>query len=191
MEKVIEASIVPCPNIKFGCKESTTYGNQSSHEKVCFFVRCSCPVPNCSYVGSYTNLKSHACAAHEDELFSLVFDSPRIFSMNLGKKKMVVFKVEKEGDLIVVQAFKGSEGVFVTVNQIAPMAPGIRNLSCSLAKFNQFSTRRIGSMVRKIRKVREQMHPEDDALWIPPKMMTDEHWKMEICIGSEYKYIHI
>lgn len=63
-----------------------------------------------------------------------MFDTPLIFGMNLGTKNMVFFREEKEGDLIVVQAFKGSEGVYVTLNCIAPMAPGIRNLSCSLAR---------------------------------------------------------
>ncbi|EFH64785.1 hypothetical protein ARALYDRAFT_894342 [Arabidopsis lyrata subsp. lyrata] len=196
MEKVIESSIVPCPNAKYGCKETTTYCNQSSHEKVCVFARCSCPVPNCNYVGSYANLKRHACStAHawdeDDFLIPFVFDCPTIFTMNLGRKKIVVFKEEKEGDLIVVKAFKGSEGVYVTVNRIAHMAPGIPEFSCSLAKLNQYSTVRIGTMVKKIQKVREQTHPEDDVMWIPPKMLSGEHWKMQICIGYGYKYIHI
>ncbi|KAL9310883.1 E3 ubiquitin-protein ligase SINA-like 5 [Arabidopsis thaliana] len=196
MEKVIEASIVPCPNAKHGCKETTTYCNQSSHEKVCKFVRCSCPVSNCNYVSSYSNLKSHACStAHvwgEDDIhFQLVIDRPRIFNMNLGRKKTVVFKEEKEGDLIVVQAFKGLEGVYVTVNRIAHMAPGIRDLSCSLAKLNEYSTLRSGSLVKKIQKVREKMHLEDDLMWIPPKMLSGDHWKMQICIAYGYKFIHI
>ncbi|KAG7586023.1 Zinc finger SIAH-type [Arabidopsis thaliana x Arabidopsis arenosa] len=196
MEKVIEASLVPCRNAKHGCKETTTYCNQSSHEKVCFYAQCSCPVSNCNYIGSYTNLKRHACStAHawdeDDVLIPFVFDRPRIFTMNLGKKKTVVFKEEKEGDLIVVQAFKGSEGVYVTVNRIAHMALGIRGFSCSLAKLNQYSTVRIGTMVKKIQKVREQMDPQDDVMWIPPKMLSGEHWKMQICIGDKYKYIHI
>ncbi|VVB02886.1 unnamed protein product [Arabis nemorensis] len=195
MEKVIEASIVPCPNEKYGCKETTMYCNQSSHEKICIFVRCSCPVPNCNYVGSYPDLKRHACAAHYwDEGVQFVFDRPMIIDMNLGKKMMVVLKEEKEGDLIVVQAFKGSEsqgGVYVTVNRMAPMTPSIRDFSCSLAKLNQYSTLRIGSMVKKIQKVSEQRHPKDDVMWIPPNMLSGNFWKMQICIGYGYKYIHI
>ncbi|VVB02887.1 unnamed protein product [Arabis nemorensis] len=96
MEKVVEASIVPCPNEKYGCNETTTYCNQSSHEKVCSFARCSCPVPNCNYVGSYADLKSHASAAHTwEEGVQFVFDRPIIFCMNLGKRKTVVLRKRK------------------------------------------------------------------------------------------------
>ncbi|XP_006302479.2 E3 ubiquitin-protein ligase SINA-like 5 isoform X1 [Capsella rubella] len=197
MEKVIEASIVPCRNAKYGCKETTTYCKQSSHEKVCFFAECSCPVPNCNYIGSYMNLKAHACAVHswgdEGGLHPVKLDCPILFCMNLRKLKTVVLKEEKEGDLIVLQAFEGSKGVNVTVNRIAPLAPAIPNLSCSLARLDQFRTVRIGTIMQKIQKVREQIHPEDDVLSIPLKMMAGlEHcWKIQICIGNGYKYTHI
>lgn len=49
---------------------------------------------------------------------------------------------------------------------------------------------RVGLRVDKIRKVREQMQDEADML-IPPKMLSGDNWKMEICIGSENKYIHV
>lgn len=195
MEKVIETTIVPCPNAKYGCKESTAYGiESSSHEKLCVFAPCFCPVQNCNYVGSYTDLIDHTHAAHfwdEDELIPFVFDSPLIFGMNLSKKKMAVLQEEKDGDLIVVQAFVGPEGVSVTVSCIAPLAPGIRNLSCSLAKLNQYTTLRLGLVVKKIQKVNGQMQFEDGFMFIPSYMLSGDNLKMQICIGSEYKYIHI
>ncbi|KAL1192356.1 E3 ubiquitin-protein ligase SINA-like 5 [Cardamine amara subsp. amara] len=194
MEKVIEASIVPCPNAKYGCHETTMYGDQSSHKTLCDFARCFCPVPKCNYMSSYSDLKRHARAAHSWEegiLHSFVFDIPLIFSMNFGRRNMVIFQEEIDGDLVVVQAFKGSKGVYVTVNCIAPMAPGIRNLSCSLAKLSEFSTMRVGLRLDKIRKVSEQIKHEAADMLIPPKMLSGEHWKMEICIGRENKYTHI
>ncbi|XP_010470542.1 PREDICTED: E3 ubiquitin-protein ligase SINA-like 5 isoform X1 [Camelina sativa] len=196
MEKVIEATIVPCPNAKYGCKESTTYGNKSSiHEKVCVFARCFCPLQNCNYVGSYTDLKGHANAAHSWEeygLISFVFDRPLIFGMNINEKKMVVFREEEDGDLVVVQAFKGTEGVSVTVSCIAPLSPGIRNLSCSVAKLNECTTLRLRLRVKNIQKVSEQMQFEDGFMFIPSYMLSGGHMKMQICIGCDgYKYIHI
>ncbi|XP_010496735.1 PREDICTED: E3 ubiquitin-protein ligase SINA-like 5 [Camelina sativa] len=197
MEKVIEATIVPCPNAKHGSEETTTYGiDQSVHERVCCFAPCSCPVPNCKFVGTYTNLKSHARHAHicrDKFLIPFKFDGHcHMFSMNLGWKKTVVLKEEKENDLIVVQAFKGSEGVYVTVNRIAHMAPGIRDVFCNLSIIKPCGTLNIGTMVKKIQKVREQMHPEDDdVMWIPPRMLSGEVWMMKICIGYDrWKYIH-
>ncbi|XP_010474151.1 PREDICTED: E3 ubiquitin-protein ligase SINA-like 5 [Camelina sativa] len=191
MEKVIEATIVPCPNAKHGCEETTTYGiDQSVHERVCCFAPCSCPVPSCKFVGTYTNLKSHACHAHicrEKFLIPFKFNGHcPIFRMNLGNKKTVILKEENENDLIAVQAFKGSdEGVYVTVNRIVHMGPGIRDVFCKFLCRTPLRE----TMVKKIQKVREQMHPEDDdVIWIPlpPEMLLrGASWMMAICIDYD------
>ncbi|KAG7586024.1 TRAF-like [Arabidopsis thaliana x Arabidopsis arenosa] len=123
----------------------------------------------------------------EVDLIMFVFDRPLIFSMDLGKKKMFFFQEKKDGDLIVVQAFKGSEGVSVTVSCIAPMASEVRNLSCSLAKLTQYTTLRQGMMVKKIQKVSEEMEYEDGFMFIP-SYMEDANLHRQC---SESEYIHI
>ncbi|CAH2065706.1 unnamed protein product [Thlaspi arvense] len=194
MEKVLEASIVPCRNAVYGCRETISYGDQSSHEKRCVFIRCTCPLSHCNYTGSYSDLKQHARSSHSwdaENLIPFVFDAPQIFSMNLCKRKMTVFQEEKEGDLVVVQALKGSHGVYMTVSCIAPMAREVHELSCSLAKLNAYTTLKLGLMVKKIQKVEEQQEPKDDFMLIPSYMLSGDHMKMQICIGSEFKYVHI
>ncbi|CAA7030333.1 unnamed protein product [Microthlaspi erraticum] len=199
MEKIIEASIVPCRNSVHRCKETTTYGYQSSsHEKLCAYIPCSCPLPNCNYIGSYTDLKSHARSSHsrdEDYLIPFALNQSLIFGIDLKKKENVtVFQEEKDGDLIVVQGFKRSHGAYVTVSCISPLTPGLRNFSCSLAKLKEHATLRLGFMVKKIQKVgvlQEGEEPKDGFMLIPSYMLTTDHLKMQICIGSEYKYIHI
>ncbi|XP_024008071.1 E3 ubiquitin-protein ligase SINA-like 5 isoform X2 [Eutrema salsugineum] len=195
LEIVLEASIVPCRNTVHGCTETTSYDTQSKHEKVCIFVRCSCPLPNCSYIGSYTDVESHTRSVHSwdsDNFIPFVLDSPQIFSMNLRKQKTTVFQEEKKGDLIVVQAFKGSDGVYMTVSSISPLTPGLPNFSCSLAKLNSYTTLRLGLMVKKIQKVEEQLEkPDVSFMLIPTYMLSGDHLKLQICIGREYKYVHI
>lgn len=94
--------------------------------------------------------------------------------------------------MIVVQTFKRTNGgVCVTVSHIAPLSLGLRNLSCSLAKLNAYTTLRLGVMVKKIQKLREQEEPREDFLFIPDYMLSDNHLKMQICVGSEFKYVHI
>uniref|UniRef100_A0A1J3F335 RING-type E3 ubiquitin transferase n=1 Tax=Noccaea caerulescens TaxID=107243 RepID=A0A1J3F335_NOCCA len=200
MEKIIETSVVSCRNSVYGCKEATTYGNQSSsHEKLCAYVPCSCPLSNCDYTGSYEDLKSHARSSHswdeeDDNRFEFAMDRPLTFRLNLEKEKATttVFREENEGDLIVVQGFRKPDGVYVTVSCIAPMIPGIRRFSCSLAKLNERTSLRLGLMVKQIQKVGvKEEEPKDGFLLIPSYMLNSGQWKMQICIGSGRKYIHI
>ncbi|KAF3516951.1 hypothetical protein DY000_02063138 [Brassica cretica] len=194
MEMVIESSAVPCRYAIYGCKETTLYGDQA-HEKVCPYIRCQCPVTNCSYTGDYKEVEAHARLQHSwdvEHLIPFVFNTPQIFSINLARTSRAVFQEEKEGDMIVVQTFKRTNGgVCVTVSHIAPLSLGVRNLSCSLAKLNAYTTLRLGVMVKKIQKLREQEEPREDFLFIPDYMLSDNHLKMQICVGSEFKYVHI
>ncbi|CAN8238477.1 unnamed protein product [Cochlearia groenlandica] len=196
MEKVIESSIVPCRNSIYGCKETTTYGNQQTHEKYCVFARCSCPLLNCNYSGPFSALESHvrgsAHSRDEDSIIPFDVDKPVIFGMNLAKKKTAVLQEQKLGFLVVVQATKGPPGVYVTVSSIAPMTPGVRSLSCNLGKLSAYTTLRLGLMVKNIQKVvAAQEVPEDGFMLIPTYMLCGDHLKMQICIGSELKYVHI
>ncbi|CAH8363038.1 unnamed protein product [Eruca vesicaria subsp. sativa] len=194
MEKVIESSMVPCRNSTYGCQHTSPYGDQSTHERRCMYVACFCPLPHCNYTGAYMDVQTHARATHSwdaENLIPFVFDTPQIFSMNLAKKKTTIFQEEKGGDLVVVQAFKGTHGgVCVTVSCITPMY-GSPNLSCSLAKLNAYTTLRLGVRVKKIQKVVEPEEPKDDFMFVPDYMLSGDHLKMQICVGSEYKYVHI
>ncbi|KAL4380832.1 hypothetical protein HN51_004171 [Arachis hypogaea] len=43
LEKVLESVKVPCPNAKYGCKDTLLcYSDKSGHESKCEFVPCSC-----------------------------------------------------------------------------------------------------------------------------------------------------
>nr|BAA85460.1 ORF-b [Brassica rapa] len=194
MEMVIESSAVPCRYAMYGCKETTLYGDQA-HEKVCLYTRCQCPVTNCNYAGGYKEVEAHARLLHSwdvEDLTPFVFNTPQIFSINLARTSRAVFQEEKEGDMIVVQTFKRTNaGLCVTVNHIAPLSLGLPNLSCSIAKLNSFTTLRLGVMVKRIQNVREQEEPSEDFLFIPDYMLIDNHLKMQICVGSEFKYVHI
>ncbi|KAL0701020.1 hypothetical protein Bca4012_057142 [Brassica carinata] len=124
------------------------------------------------------SFETHALASHSwdtENLIPFVFDSSQLFSMSLAKKKTTVF--QEEGDLVVVQSFKGAHGsVCVTVSCIAPMS------------LNAYTTLKLGLMVKIILKVREQAELKDDFMFFPDYMLSGDHLKMQICIGSEYKY---
>ncbi|KAG7586022.1 Zinc finger SIAH-type [Arabidopsis thaliana x Arabidopsis arenosa] len=197
MEKVIKSGLVSCSNAKYGCKQRTTYGNKlRSHEKVCVFAPCSCPIRDCNYIGFYKDLNNHFRGAHKQspcEIMSFVFKRPIIFGLGLDDSDiMVILQEEKEGDLFVVQGFIGSHGVYVTVNHIAPMVPEVRKFSCSVARLKQYSTLRLGLRVKNIQKVREQEEkPLDDFMLVPTYMLTGSLLKTQICIGDIDDYTNI
>lgn len=197
MEKVIKEGLVSCSNAMYGCKQSTMYGNKSSnHEKVYVFAPCSCPVKNCNYIGSYKDLNNHVRAVHkpsETLIIPFVFNRLVIFGLGTCKHETVIFQEEKEGDVIVVEGFIGSQGVYVTVSHIAPMVPEVRKFSSSLANVKQYSSLRLGLRVKNIQKLRSQEElPENDFLLIPSYMLSGGgNLKMQIQIGNEDDYIHI
>ncbi|XP_010496736.2 PREDICTED: E3 ubiquitin-protein ligase SINA-like 4, partial [Camelina sativa] len=170
-----------CSNAMYGCKESTAYGNKLlSHEKVCVFAPCSCPVKNCNYIG--LELRRGAHKRSPGYIFGLELRRSIIFCLEEDvRDQMVIFQEEKEGDVIVVESFTGSKGVYVTVSHIAPAVPGVRKFSSSLARIQEHSTLRLGLRVKNIQKSRKlEEQPEDDFLLIPSYMLSGVHIKMEI-----------
>jgi E3 ubiquitin-protein ligase SIAH1 len=172
MEKVIEASRVSCPNAKYGCKKNMLYGNRFSHEKLCVYTPCSCPVRNCNYVGYHKDLNSHVRDKHRaDDVIPFAWDKSLSISLDL-EETTTVLQEEKDGEVIVVQAFKGLHVVYVTVSCIAPSAePGVGKLSCHLVSRAANSSMRQGLMVKNIRKVGNEQ-PEDGFVVIPSYMLA-------------------
>ncbi|KAG2325294.1 hypothetical protein Bca52824_008022 [Brassica carinata] len=180
MEKVVEASIISCPNAKYGCKKSTSYGNRSSHEKQCVFHPCSCPMRGCNYIGSYKHLYNHVRAKHRDELILFIWDISLSLEWDLTKT-IDVLQEEEDGELIVVQVYSKPHGLIVRVSCIAPSEQG--EFSCTL-KFAVLGIELKQALVlRKIRKVRDNQ-PIYGFMLIPLYMLpSDGNLKMEICIS--------
>lgn len=180
MEKVVEASIISCPNAKYGCKESTSYGNRSSHEKQCVFHPCSCPMRGCNYIGSYKHLYNHVRAKHREELIRFIWDISLTLEWDLTKT-IDVLQEEEDGELIVVQVYSKPHGLIVRVSCIAPLEQG--EFSCTL-KFAVLGIELKQALVlRKIRKVRDNQ-PIYGFMLIPSYMLpSDGNLKMEICIS--------
>ncbi|KAJ4909683.1 Protein with RING/U-box and TRAF-like domains [Raphanus sativus] len=195
--------------------------NQSSHEELCAFVPCVCPfdkykksyyrqrkrngkeeaerenflnlppLPNCSYSGSYADLKRHGRASHSEVVIPFALDRAQI----LGLDRMAVLQeVEEGGDLVVVQAFEGVYGVSVTVSCVAaPMATTeVRDLFCSVAELDGCcsTVRRLGLMVRRVQRVGEQEQPPGGFMLIPydDKSCGGDHLMLQICISTESNF---
>ncbi|CAH8351931.1 unnamed protein product [Eruca vesicaria subsp. sativa] len=187
MERVIEACRVPWPNAKYWCKENTSFGNRSSHEKQCLFAPCFCPVPlnDCNYVGSDKNLRNHIRSKHKDHVIPIVLDTPLTLVMGSSEKIGACFQEKKYGELFVVQAFRKSYGLAVSVNCIAPLAHGLGRFSCCMdVKAEPNIKLKQVFMVKEVQKVSHE-EPKDSFMLIPSHMLmlTDWSFAIDICFS--------
>ncbi|KAL0866731.1 hypothetical protein Bca101_045849 [Brassica carinata] len=184
MEKVIETSRVSCPNAKFGCREKMLYGNRFSHEKLCVFSPCSCPVLDCDYAGYYKDLNSHVRAKHRDEVVPFAWD----VSVTIRLDKTTILQEEKDGEVMVVQVFRGLHVVYVVVSCIAPSAREAGSFSyylvtVPLAVDGSLVQR---SMMKNVQRLRNEQ-PEDGFMVIPSYMLSGSS---RILLGRGRAYGH-
>ncbi|KAJ4868861.1 E3 ubiquitin-protein ligase SINA-like 2 [Raphanus sativus] len=157
IERIVESVTVPCPNAKHGCTEKFSYGKESAHEKECGFSLCYCPAPNCSYAGVYKDLYRHYDANRKDTWNRFVCGF-------IQDSKIAVLQEYKDGSLVVLQCFELPQGMSVTVNRIAPSAPGVGKFSFSLTYSMGRHTVTFGSReMNRIQRVSFQT-PEDDFI---------------------------
>ncbi|CAH8363434.1 unnamed protein product [Eruca vesicaria subsp. sativa] len=184
MEKVIETSRVSCPNAKYGCKEKMLYGDRFSHEKLCAFAPCSCPVLNCNYTGYYKDLNSHVRAKHKDEVIPFVWD----VSVTIRLDKTTILQEEKDGEVMVVQVFRGLHVVYVVVSCLAPSAQEVGTFSYYLVTVPLAvdGSLVLRSMMKNTQKLSNEQ-PEDGFMVIPSYMLSGSS---RILLGRGRAYGH-
>ncbi|KAL1215281.1 E3 ubiquitin-protein ligase SINA-like 2 [Cardamine amara subsp. amara] len=171
MEKIVKAIIVPCPNAKHGCTGKFSYGEESIHEKKCSFALCYCPVPNCNYSGVYEDLYSHYAANHKDIYKRFMYGYSHNVCLSI-EAEIYAFQEYFDGPLVVIQCFKEPQGMLMTVNCIAPSAPGVGELSYNLSYSfgGKTMTFELKNMNR-IQKVSFQT-PEKDFMLVPDYFLS-------------------
>ncbi|KAL0701019.1 hypothetical protein Bca4012_057141 [Brassica carinata] len=166
MERIVESVAVPCPNAKHGCTEKFSYGKELAHEKECGFTLCYCPAPNCNYAGVYKDLYTHYDANHKDTDNRFECGTPHHTYLRTDSK-IAVLQEYKDGPLVVLQCFELPQGMSVTVNCIAPSAPGVAKFSFDLTYWTGRHTVTFGSTeMNRIQRVSFQT-PEEDFMSIP------------------------
>ncbi|XP_010456725.1 PREDICTED: E3 ubiquitin-protein ligase SINA-like 7 [Camelina sativa] len=138
MESVLGSISIPCPNAKFGCTDNVSYGLESTHVKECIFSRCSCPALDCDYTGSYRNVCKHYysyISSRSTPLHHyafLLYKASSTVRMNISDK--IKIHVDYTNELLfVVQCFRESYSVCVTVSCIAPSSAKVGKFSYQLS----------------------------------------------------------
>ncbi|GFP95585.1 E3 ubiquitin-protein ligase sina-like 7 [Phtheirospermum japonicum] len=100
LEKVLESVRVPCRNVSYGCKATSSYNKKLDHEKACECAPCSCPYTNCDYVGMSKFLYFHFAQAHSQSSRQFSFDSA--ISISMGPNQMQVFLQERNHNTLFI-----------------------------------------------------------------------------------------
>ncbi|XP_031282267.1 E3 ubiquitin-protein ligase SINA-like 10 [Pistacia vera] len=121
IEKVLESIKVKCQNTRYGCKETTSYGKKLDHAKTCHHAPCSCPLSDCNFVGSCTQLYKHFRDEHENS--SVKFQHNKVFQITLNfDDTFIVLQEEKDGVLFILNIRIESLTNVISVCCIAPSA---------------------------------------------------------------------
>ncbi|KAJ0043951.1 hypothetical protein Pint_18660 [Pistacia integerrima] len=120
IEKVLECVEIKCQNVEYGCQERMNYSKKRDHENNCRHVPCSCPLPDCNFIGTVINLYRHCSLRHQE---AVQFTYNRIIHITLHiEQKFVVLKEERRGDVFILnnRAERNRIGNAISVRHIAP-----------------------------------------------------------------------
>ncbi|KAJ4884084.1 TRAF-like protein [Raphanus sativus] len=147
-------------------KDGLTFLKGVCTKKECGFSLCYCPAPNCSYAGVYKRSLQSFDANHKDAWNRFVCGFIHTPCLSTGSK-IAVLQEHKDGSLVVLQCFELPQGMSVTVNRIAPSAPGVGKFSFSLTYSMGRHTMTFGSReMNRIQRVSFQT-PQDNFMLIP------------------------
>ncbi|XP_010511493.1 PREDICTED: E3 ubiquitin-protein ligase SINA-like 2 [Camelina sativa] len=164
VERIMEGNSFLCQNTQHGCTmKFNDYKELSVHEKECCFALCYCPAPYCYYRGVYNDLNSHYSDYHRH-------DEPKQFwctNSICAWRYFAVIQRHIDGPLVAVIYFKAKEGLYLTVNCIAPSAPGVGELTYEISCSMEGNTMTFGSSeMNRVQKLSFKT-PEKDFMLVP------------------------
>ncbi|KAG2253379.1 hypothetical protein Bca52824_083515 [Brassica carinata] len=139
MERDVEVIIVPCPNAKHGCTEKFSYGKEIAHERNAVSLCATVLHQTANTLACTRDLYSHYYANHKDKDLWNCF----------------------------MCCFNEPQGMYVTVNCIAPSAPGVGRFSYHLSySFGDATMTFELEEMNRIQKVSWET-PEKDFMLVP------------------------
>ncbi|XP_044505784.1 E3 ubiquitin-protein ligase SINA-like 10 isoform X2 [Mangifera indica] len=101
VEKILESVIISCQNAIYGCRSTMTYQTKHEHEKTCMYLPCSCPLSDCIFVGSSSQLYKHYRDNHEDSAVKFQYNHNMQVTLK-ADEKFLVLQEEEDGVLFIL-----------------------------------------------------------------------------------------
>ncbi|KAK2430658.1 E3 ubiquitin-protein ligase SINA [Trifolium repens] len=99
-ENLLQSLEIPCPNEKYGCRETLSYSGNKNHEE-CIYVPCYCPLPGCDFVASSEVLSNHFSVKHEDSRILFTYGYSFYVSFKFDDEA-IVLQEKNDGKLFIL-----------------------------------------------------------------------------------------
>ncbi|OVA14533.1 zinc finger protein [Macleaya cordata] len=182
IEKVIESIEVSCQHARYGCKETFSYKQKLTHEETCIYAPCTCPVSDCTFLGSSEQLYLHFSSKHWASARRFQYNCP--FSVSFDKDdSFLVFQGEEDGRLFLLNNQIELIGNAISVTCIGPSSV-MGGFSYDLISRRGRSSLRLQSFTKS---VKGQM---ESSLFVDFLMVPYDfsrcfgQLKLEVCIWS-------
>lgn len=117
---VVEPVRGPYRNTEYGCPEETVNDTgKNDHEETCIYAPCSCPLQNCTFIGSSEQLCLHFSSKHWDSGRRFQYNCPLPVSIPKDKE-FLVLQAEEDGLLFLLNKGVETIGHTLVVNHIGP-----------------------------------------------------------------------
>ncbi|XP_035550624.1 uncharacterized protein LOC108983109 isoform X1 [Juglans regia] len=181
IEVVVDSVRMACRNREYGCNETVDYIN-NFHEETCTYAPCSCPLPDCNFVGSSDQLSLHFSSKHWDSGRRFRYNVPLAVSLRM-KEQFLVLQAEEDGVLFLLNRSVESIGNTVMLTCVGPSSSKARFL------YDLVSVRGSSSLILK--SVTENFpgrlegFPPLDFLLIPFRYIScSGHINLDVCIWN-------
>lgn len=168
---------MPCPNEKYGCRETIDYTQKTKHEEECIYVPCYCPISGCDFVASSEVLSNHFSNKHEDSQIKFSYGQSFVVSLKSDDDAIVLHE-KYDGKLFILN---NSTMFLGNAVNICCFGPNASESKCSyrIMSRSQRCKLKLHSFVTNVQQVTSgTLSPE--FLMIPHG--TSEPLKLEICI---------
>ncbi|XP_052196947.1 E3 ubiquitin-protein ligase SINA-like 10 [Diospyros lotus] len=113
IEKVIESIKISCRYMKYGCRERVNYPKKHEHEETCIYAPCSCPLPDCNFIGSSKTLFAHFSRKHPTSAKRFRYNCHIPITIT-PQQKYLLLQERSEGRLFIL--YKGTELIGYTLH---------------------------------------------------------------------------
>lgn len=100
-ENLLQYIKMPCPNEKYGCRETIDYSQKTKHEEKCIYVPCYCPISGCDFVASSEVLSNHFSNKHEDSQIKFSYGQSFIVSLK-SDDDAIILQEKYDGKLFIL-----------------------------------------------------------------------------------------
>ncbi|KAL6010917.1 hypothetical protein ACLOJK_001360 [Asimina triloba] len=184
IEKIVESIKVSCRYARYGCKEKVNYTDKFTHEKECGYAPCSCPVPDCNFLGSTEQLSLHFGSNHWAS--SIRFQYNCSIPLSLDKNRPFIILHGEDGRLFILNNSNESLGNAISVASVG--ANPIECFSYDLMTRGGGRSLRLQSFTVSVKRQTDASATSLDFLLVPHYFSRSvEQLKLEVCIWKAIK----